>query len=291
MRDQTRIETLRLLASHHPRADRSWPPTCRLSASASCGRAFDRTMIDPAFLDDAKRSGMDVKPISGAAMQALVDGVVHSSPADTQQRCDLCSSHSRQEGDASSSPYLDLMEFPLRGAWSMKAVSLSLIMAVTATFARGRYGGHDFALSTRTRTIGCQNRSAAHSVAERQAKAMAASVRMDRGVAGSFTSRISSVDTGSPREQRPARDLGGDVSYVAGLSWPQCQSAAGAGQHRRRCRRPQQQTRYKTTGRWSSRKSRRKPPKSRRKAKSARSPYRQMRRRVLQETPEIRSAR
>jgi len=39
-------------------------------------------MSDPAFLDDAKRSGMDVKPISGAAMQTLVDGVVHSSPVD-----------------------------------------------------------------------------------------------------------------------------------------------------------------------------------------------------------------
>jgi len=39
-------------------------------------------MSDPAFLDDAKRSGMDIKPISGAAMQALVDDVVRSSPAD-----------------------------------------------------------------------------------------------------------------------------------------------------------------------------------------------------------------
>jgi hypothetical protein len=45
-------------------------------------QAFDRTMSDPAFLDDAKRSGMDIKPISGAAMQTLVDGVVRSSPAD-----------------------------------------------------------------------------------------------------------------------------------------------------------------------------------------------------------------
>jgi hypothetical protein len=39
-------------------------------------------MSDPAFLDDARRSGMDVKPISGVAIQALVDSVVHSSPTD-----------------------------------------------------------------------------------------------------------------------------------------------------------------------------------------------------------------
>jgi hypothetical protein len=39
-------------------------------------------MLDPTFLAEAQRSGMDIKPISGAAIQTLVDSVVRSSPDD-----------------------------------------------------------------------------------------------------------------------------------------------------------------------------------------------------------------
>jgi tripartite-type tricarboxylate transporter receptor subunit TctC len=58
------------------------PPDVPAERVSLLRQAFDKTMSDPAFLDDAKRSGMDIKPISGTAMQTLVDDVVRSSPAD-----------------------------------------------------------------------------------------------------------------------------------------------------------------------------------------------------------------
>jgi tripartite-type tricarboxylate transporter receptor subunit TctC len=74
---------LRLLASTSPLSRPLLaPPGLPPERVGVLRQGFDRTMSDPAFLDDAKRSGMDIKPISGAAMQTLVDGVVHSSPAD-----------------------------------------------------------------------------------------------------------------------------------------------------------------------------------------------------------------
>ena len=74
---------LRLLASTSPLSRPLLaPPGVPPERVGVLRQAFDKTMSDPAFLDDAKRSGMDIKPISGAAIQTLVDGVVHSSPAD-----------------------------------------------------------------------------------------------------------------------------------------------------------------------------------------------------------------
>ena len=43
-------------------------------------RAFDATMKDPEFLADAEKQKMDIRPISGAAIQKIVERVIHSSP-------------------------------------------------------------------------------------------------------------------------------------------------------------------------------------------------------------------
>jgi tripartite-type tricarboxylate transporter receptor subunit TctC len=44
--------------------------------------AFDLTMKDPGFLEDAAKSGMDIKPMSGIGIQALVNTVVHTAAED-----------------------------------------------------------------------------------------------------------------------------------------------------------------------------------------------------------------
>jgi tripartite-type tricarboxylate transporter receptor subunit TctC len=46
--------------------------------------AFDQTMKDPGFLEDAKKAGMDIKPISGAEIQSLVKAIVQSAPEDVE---------------------------------------------------------------------------------------------------------------------------------------------------------------------------------------------------------------
>ena len=50
--------------------------------------AFDETMKDAGFLAEAKKSGMDVKPMSGA-IQKLVEEIVASSPADVELAAQL----------------------------------------------------------------------------------------------------------------------------------------------------------------------------------------------------------
>ncbi len=42
--------------------------------------AFDLTMKDPGFLEDAAKAGMDIKPISGIEIQLLVKAIVQSAP-------------------------------------------------------------------------------------------------------------------------------------------------------------------------------------------------------------------
>ena len=72
---------LRLLASTSPLSRPLLaPPGLPPERVAILRQAFDSTMRDPAFLEDAKRSGMDIKPISGAAIQKLVNSVVRSAP-------------------------------------------------------------------------------------------------------------------------------------------------------------------------------------------------------------------
>jgi len=56
---------------------------------ASLHAAFDATMIDANFLAEAKKSGMDIKPLSGAAVQKVVEALVKSSPADVALAAEL----------------------------------------------------------------------------------------------------------------------------------------------------------------------------------------------------------
>jgi hypothetical protein len=82
-RSEADRRALRLLASTSPLSRPLLaPPGLPAERVALLREAFDKTMRDPTFLAEAQRSGMDIKPISGAAIQTLVDSVVRSSPDD-----------------------------------------------------------------------------------------------------------------------------------------------------------------------------------------------------------------
>jgi len=51
--------------------------------------AFDATMKDPGFLADAQKSGMDIKPMSGAQIQKIVQQIVSSAPEDVALAAEL----------------------------------------------------------------------------------------------------------------------------------------------------------------------------------------------------------
>ena len=51
-------------------------------------RAFDATMQDGAFLDEAKRLGMEVSPVRGEEVQALVTRIMATPPALAQRARD-----------------------------------------------------------------------------------------------------------------------------------------------------------------------------------------------------------
>ena len=42
-------------------------------------KAFDEMMVDPAYLDDAKKAALDVTPVAGAKIQTIVADLVHTS--------------------------------------------------------------------------------------------------------------------------------------------------------------------------------------------------------------------
>jgi tripartite-type tricarboxylate transporter receptor subunit TctC len=44
-------------------------------------RAFDRVLVDPAFVDEAKRAGIPIKPLPGVRMQKLIGEVAKFPPA------------------------------------------------------------------------------------------------------------------------------------------------------------------------------------------------------------------
>src|SRR5882672_5325878 len=83
----------------------------------------------------------------------------------------------------------------------MKAVLLSFIMAVTATFAHADDMADMISRYRREHGLSVVKTDLQlTAIAERQAKAMAASGIMDHSVAGSFTSRMSSARTGIAAE-------------------------------------------------------------------------------------------
>ena len=58
---------------------------CRPSGSPTLRRAFDATMNDPAFLAEAEKLGMEINPVRGEDVEALVTRIM-STPAELAQR-------------------------------------------------------------------------------------------------------------------------------------------------------------------------------------------------------------
>jgi tripartite-type tricarboxylate transporter receptor subunit TctC len=51
-------------------------------------KAFDEMMKDPAYLEDSSKAALDVTPVAGAKIQAMVADLVHT-PADIVNRAKL----------------------------------------------------------------------------------------------------------------------------------------------------------------------------------------------------------
>jgi tripartite-type tricarboxylate transporter receptor subunit TctC len=56
------------------------PPDLPPERVAALRKAFDDTMKDPAFLEETQKTDLEVQPVSGAAVQALVADIYRSSP-------------------------------------------------------------------------------------------------------------------------------------------------------------------------------------------------------------------
>jgi tripartite-type tricarboxylate transporter receptor subunit TctC len=65
------------------------PPEVPAERVETLRAAFDATMKDAGFLADAKKSGMDIKPMSGARIQQIVQEIVASAPADVALAAEL----------------------------------------------------------------------------------------------------------------------------------------------------------------------------------------------------------
>jgi hypothetical protein len=61
------------------------PPGIVPERLAALRRAFDATMQDPAFLGDAQKLGMEINPVSGEDVQALVARIM-ATPEQIAQR-------------------------------------------------------------------------------------------------------------------------------------------------------------------------------------------------------------
>ncbi len=61
------------------------PPNVPAERVAALRQAFDETMMDPAYLEEAKKLKIDVDPLKGAELAALVEQI-SKTPADTMAR-------------------------------------------------------------------------------------------------------------------------------------------------------------------------------------------------------------
>jgi hypothetical protein len=61
------------------------PPNVPAERVAALRQAFDATMTDPAYLEEAKKLKIDVDPLKGAELAALVEQIA-KTPADTVAR-------------------------------------------------------------------------------------------------------------------------------------------------------------------------------------------------------------
>jgi tripartite-type tricarboxylate transporter receptor subunit TctC len=57
------------------------PPGIPDDRKEALRKAFDETMADPEFVAEAKHRGLEVNPVSGAAIDTLLDGL-YRTPAD-----------------------------------------------------------------------------------------------------------------------------------------------------------------------------------------------------------------
>ncbi len=62
------------------------PPGVPAARATALRRAFDATMRDPAFIAEAAAMKVEVDPMTGEAVQALVEQVIRTTPADVVER-------------------------------------------------------------------------------------------------------------------------------------------------------------------------------------------------------------
>jgi hypothetical protein len=78
--DPQRLAALRLIVSRQQIARPfAAPPDVPADRIAALRRAFDAVMHDPAFLDEARRLALEVRPVAGAEVQKLF-GEIYASP-------------------------------------------------------------------------------------------------------------------------------------------------------------------------------------------------------------------
>jgi tripartite-type tricarboxylate transporter receptor subunit TctC len=65
------------------------PPDMPAERIATLRAAFDATMKDPAFLAEAKKAKMDIKPVPGVEVQRIVEALVRSRPEDVALAAEL----------------------------------------------------------------------------------------------------------------------------------------------------------------------------------------------------------
>ena len=65
------------------------PPGVPAERIAILRQAFDRTMADPAFLAEAAKLNMDIKPLGGAEIQKIAIEIVQSPASDLARAKEL----------------------------------------------------------------------------------------------------------------------------------------------------------------------------------------------------------